>query len=130
MLEKHRSLIAWQRADDLYVHAHSLTRARFPPDERYGLTGQIRRAAFSVAANIVEGFSRRHERERVQFLQIAWGSLQEVAYGLHAAHRLGLIDDAEAEAAQNHVKNVAAPLAGLMRSERRAMAHDTGKNPS
>jgi four helix bundle protein len=122
LLEKYRTLVAWQRADDLYLRVHSLTKNHFPRDEQFGLTAQIRRAAYSVAANIVEGFSRVHQRERVQFLHIAWGSLQEVSFGLHAARRLGYIDAAEYQAIESDIKKTAAPLAGLLRSERRALS--------
>ena len=119
MLDRYKSLAAWQRADDLYLRVHQLTQKYFPRDEQFGLTAQLRRAAYSVAANIVEGFSRLHTRERRQFLHVAWGSLQEVAYCLHAAHRMGFIDDVTYADLEADVKRTAAPLSGLMRLERR-----------
>jgi four helix bundle protein len=66
--------------------------------ERFELGSQTRRAAFSVAANIVEGCAREHTRERLQFLNTARASLAEVGYCLHAAHRLGYIGDQDFEA--------------------------------
>jgi four helix bundle protein len=71
----HESLVAWQRADDLFISVHLLSKKKFPVDERFALTSQARRAAFSVAANIVEGRARKHDRERAQFLRTAWGRL-------------------------------------------------------
>ena len=90
---RHHSLVAWQRADDLFIKLHVLTRDRFPPSERYELGSQMRRAAYSVPANIVEGFARRYRRARLHFLNIAEGSLSEVGYCVHVAHRLGYITD-------------------------------------
>ena len=111
----HESLVAWQRADDLFINVHLLAKKKFPVDERFALTSQTRRAAFSVAANIVEGRARKHERERAQFLRTAWGSLAEVSYCLHAARRLGYLSQPEHEAIDREVRATAAPLFGLLK---------------
>jgi 23S rRNA-intervening sequence protein len=66
---QHHSLVAWQRADDLFLRIHRLASGSFPPGERFELGSQIRRAAYSVAANIV--VARRHRRDRLRFLNIA-----------------------------------------------------------
>jgi len=55
---RHHSLVAWQRADDLFIKLHVLTRERFPTFEKFELGTQLRKAAYSVPANIVEGFAR------------------------------------------------------------------------
>ena len=65
----HHSLVAWQRADDLFITVHLLSRT-FPAYERYELGSQVRRAALSVGANIVEGYGRRTVRDRVHFLRL------------------------------------------------------------
>lgn len=75
----YKKLIAWQVADKLAWEIYSLT-DRFPKDEIYGLTSQIRRSALSVPLNIVEGYSRNSKNEFRQFLKIALGSLAETAY--------------------------------------------------
>ena len=54
----HENLVAWQRADDLFIDLHRLTHQRFPRFERFEIGQQIRRAAWSVPANIVEGIAR------------------------------------------------------------------------
>lgn len=78
MPQGHEKLVAWQRADDLFVAIHGFA-ATLPIEERYGLTSQMRRAAYSVPANIVEGMARRSIRDRLRFLNIAEASLAEVA---------------------------------------------------
>jgi four helix bundle protein len=112
---RYRSLIAWQRADDLFLHVHRVSRQHFPTDERYELTSQLRRAAFSVPANIVEGTARYHHRETLQFLRTAFASLVETGYCLHVARRLDYITQTLFEELDLEVRRVAAPLLGLIR---------------
>lgn len=114
----HHRLIVWQRADDLFISVHRLTLQHFPREERYELGSQLRRAAYSVAANIVEGTARLTAREALRFFNIASASLAETGYALHAAKRLGYIDDGLYEQFERQVRQVAAPLNGLIRSTR------------
>lgn len=79
---------AWVAADDLAVAVYSLTE-RYPSEEKYGITSQLRRAAVSVAANIAEGSARQGAKEWLHFLHIARGSLAETHYLLHLSARLG-----------------------------------------
>ena len=115
---RHHKLVAWQRADNLYIVLHKLAKVSFPIDERFELSSQLRRAAYSVAANIVEGCAREHKAERLQFLNIAWGSLAEVGYCLHVARRLGYIDHSTHQELELEVRKVGAPLSGLIRKVR------------
>src|SRR5436309_3755017 len=85
---------AWRLADDLTVAVYERTRL-FPREEIYGLTSQLRRAAYSVPANIVEGASRESKRDYLHFLYIARGSLSETQYFLHFAQRLGYLSSKE-----------------------------------
>ena len=114
----HHSLVAWQRGDDLFITMHAVSRL-FPPIERFELAKQLRRAAFSVPVNIVEGYSRQPGRDRLHFLQIALASLSEVGYCIHAARRLGYIDAARYNELELDVRQTAAPLRGLMKSQGR-----------
>jgi four helix bundle protein len=114
----HHSLVAWQRADDLFITMHGVSR-RFPAIERFELAAQLRRAAFSVSVNIVEGFGRQPGRERLHFLQIALSSLAEVGYCIHAGKRLGYITDTDYERLEVAIKQTSAPLRGLMKSQGR-----------
>jgi len=83
-------LRAWRECHELALAVYRATK-EFPADERYGLTSQMRRAAFSAAANIVEGSARRGPREFRRFLDIALSSLTEVGYALRFAHEAGLL---------------------------------------
>jgi four helix bundle protein len=110
----HESLVAWQRADNLFLRIHTLSKA-FPAHERYELGSQSRRAAFSVPANIVEGFARYPPKERAQFLRIALASLAELSYCIHVARRLDYITADLKKEIDLELRSVDAPLRGLLR---------------
>ena len=80
-------LDAWRLAHELALAIYDLTRS-FPSDERFGLTSQARRAAFSAAANIAEGCVKRGPREFRRFLDISIGSLGELWYIIRLASDL------------------------------------------
>ncbi|MCC7080930.1 MAG: four helix bundle protein [Burkholderiales bacterium] len=90
MKRDHRSLLAWQQAVELVEEIYQLT-ARFPPEERFGLVSQMRRAAVSVPANIAEGSARTGTAELLRFLSISSGSLSELDTLLAISVRLGFI---------------------------------------
>ncbi|HEX8322810.1 MAG TPA: four helix bundle protein [Tepidisphaeraceae bacterium] len=90
-----RDLIVWQRAMQLAKSVYQLTR-KFPPDERFGLTNQIRRASVSISSNIAEGHARTG-REFRSFLSIARGSAAEVQSQLLLAVALGFVEQADVE---------------------------------
>ncbi len=73
----YKNLIVWQKAKELAVKIYQLT-DNFPKAETYGITSQIRRAAVSIPSNIAEGYRRNHDKERTQFLAIAFGSGAEL----------------------------------------------------
>jgi four helix bundle protein len=120
----YQKLVVWQRADDLFIELHRLTHQQFPKEEKYELGSQIRRSAYSVPANLVEGSARETTREMVRFLNIASASLSEVGYGLHAARRLGYITDETYIEFEERVRAVAKPLNGLIRSKKRLRTVD------
>ena len=115
---RHHTLVAWQRADDLFIAVHTLTLRAYPAYERFELGSQTRRAAFSVAANIVEGCAREHRRERLQFLNTSRSSLAEVGYCLHVARRLAYIDQPEFDSFDLQIRQTGAALNGYIRSVR------------
>jgi four helix bundle protein len=90
MQQPYERLKAWEHAHRLYVAVHKATKA-WPRDERYELTSQVRRAAFSVPANIAEGAGKLGPKEFRKGLDIAHGSLYELSYALHAAREFGYL---------------------------------------
>jgi four helix bundle protein len=93
-MKRYERLEAWQAAHQLVLATYRVTKS-FPSEERYGLTSQARRAAFSVAANIAEGSAKKGPREFRRFLDIAVGSLAEVAYIFQLVKDLDLIESAK-----------------------------------
>jgi four helix bundle protein len=87
MAQRFQELIVWQKAVDLATSVYRLTQ-QFPPSELYGLTGQLRRAAVSVASNVAEGRGRLTDGEFRNFLGVAQGSTYEVQTQLVIARRL------------------------------------------
>jgi len=83
-------LRVWQEAHVLSLDAYGLTR-RFPREELYGLTSQIRRSCVSIEANLAEGCGRRSDGELARFVQIAMGSASELACHLLLARDLSLL---------------------------------------
>ena len=88
----YKRLIVWQRADELAFRIYLATK-RFPKEEMFGLISQMRRAALSVPANIVEGYSRTSKKEKVQFYNIAKGSLTELEYYLDFSRKLNYLNN-------------------------------------
>jgi four helix bundle protein len=86
-----RELVVWQKAHEFVLAVYQLT-ARFPNAEIYCLSTQARRAAISIAANIVEGFKRRGLNDKTRFFNIAQGSLEECRYYLILTQDLGYAD--------------------------------------
>ena len=90
----HKELDVWKKSMDLVVKVYQLTQL-FPESEKYGLTSQMRRAAVSVPSNIAEGAARKGNKEFIQFLYIAIGSLSELETQYLIAVRLSFIDKNE-----------------------------------
>ena len=110
-----RRLDVWQEAmtlvEEIYVQSK-----RFPVDERFGLTSQLRRAAVSVPSNIGEGARRKRRKVNLHHLDIALGSQGEVEVQLEIALRLGYCSRAEYARIQRRVARVGRMLNGLIAS--------------
>jgi four helix bundle protein len=76
-VKNYRELVVWQKAMGLAKLCYQVTK-RFPKEEMFGMTSQIRRSAASIPANIAEGHGRTHTKDYLHFLSIAKGSLAEV----------------------------------------------------
>ena len=102
----HKELDVWKKSMDLVELIYKLS-SSFPENERFGLTSQIRRAAVSVPSNIAEGAGRKGDKEFVQFLHIALGSLSEIETQYLIAVRLNYIEkNNNMEVSINDVKRV------------------------
>ncbi len=81
----------WQKAHELTLDAYRTTKS-YPPDERFGLTAQMRRAVASIPTNIAEGLGKIGDNERARFLNIAMGSASEFQYQILLSRDLGYLD--------------------------------------
>ena len=87
----HKEMDVWKRSMDLVETIYKVS-TQFPKEEIYGLTSQIRRSAVSVPSNIAEGAARKSDKEFIQFISIAMGSLSEVETQYQLSVRLGFIE--------------------------------------
>jgi four helix bundle protein len=92
--ERWENLEIWKLADDLAYRVYVATRD-FPKEEMYGITSQIRRSALSIPTNIVEGYSRKGDKELAHFVNISLGSLAETKYLLHFSKKAGMLPDSQ-----------------------------------
>ena len=114
-MRDHTKLRAFELADEAAIMIYKITR-RFPKDEIYGLTSQMRRAGVSVASNIVEGCARKSQNEYCRFLEMAFGSHRELHYQFGLSVRLGYIGDQEAQEGNLKLVESGKVLAALIRS--------------
>ena len=117
-MRDHNKLKAFQLADELALLVYRAT-CSFPREELFGLRAQMRRAAVSVASNIVEGCARCTQADYVRFLDIAFGSFRELEYQVSLAQRLGYLDTNAHEPLHNKCTETSKVLAALIRSLRK-----------
>lgn len=87
----YKKLIVWQKSIRLTKEIYEYTK-KFPKDEVFGLTSQMKRAAVSIPSNVAEGSRRRTEKDKKHFYSIAFGSASELETQIEIAHELGFID--------------------------------------
>jgi len=108
----YRKLIAYQKAKDVVKHTYRLLK-KFPSEERYALCDQLRRASVSITSNIAEGVNRYSVKDKVHFIEIAFGSLMEVSSQFEIAEELGYITADERLSMDKLIEEVARLLSGL-----------------
>jgi len=116
-MEKYINLKVWKNSHRFILELYTITR-KFPSDERFGLTQQMRRSAVSIAANIVEGSKRRSDRDYAHFLNIAEGSLEEVKYYLRLSKDLLYINDVVFEKLYSLAEEIGRLLYGFIKKLR------------
>ena len=109
-----KSQVIWQRSHKLTVEIYKETK-KFPKEEIYGLTSQIRRAVSSIPTNIAEGCGRRTNAELANFLNIASGSASEVEYELLLAKELGYITVEQCDSWNNDICELRSMMAAYMK---------------
>lgn len=110
-----KDLIVWQKAHKLVIEIYKST-SNFPDNERFGLTQQIRRSSVSVSANIVEGKSRRTDKEFSSFLYNSRGSLEETRYHLLLSRDLEFLESDQYEKLEHLASEVSVLLNKLIES--------------
>jgi len=120
--KNYRDLDVWREAMDFVVECYRMT-GTFPKSEVYGLASQLQRAAVSIPANIAEGQGRQHDKEFLQHLAIAYGSLAEVETHIQIARRLEYVDNEK----ENQMLERAARIGRMLNGLRKSVE---GKNPS
>ncbi|HTU33479.1 MAG TPA: four helix bundle protein [Candidatus Acidoferrum sp.] len=111
-MQRFTELRVWQRSHALVVTLYRAT-TRFPVEERYGLTSQLRRAVLSVPTNIAEGSKRVSRQDYARFLNVAEGSLAETEYLLMVARDLGYLAPKETETHLKELTEIASMLNSL-----------------
>ena len=104
MTSSFMEVVAWQKAHQFVVDVYRAT-AAFPSHERYGLCSQFQRAAVSIAANIAEGYRRDGIKDKLRFLNVSQGSLEECRYYILLAKDLQYIDEKEKNILNNSIED-------------------------
>lgn len=108
-------LDAWKKGHSLALKIYKITKD-FPQEEKYGITSQLRRAVFSITANIAEGFARYHFKDKMRFYYQARGSVAEVQNFLLLARDLEFIDADTCKELGEQAKKVEKLVNGLIRA--------------
>ena len=118
MAKGYQDLQVWQKSKRFAVDVYKIT-LRFPKEETYGITPQLRRASISIASNLAEGYGRKSRVDFSRFISIALGSANEVESLLIIANELDYLSKSDFENFSKNVKDVLMMLEKLRQSMRR-----------
>ncbi|MFV0180242.1 four helix bundle protein [Empedobacter falsenii] len=113
-MKTHKDLEVWQKAIAFVTDVYNQT-GNFPREEIYGLVSQLRRSAVSVPSNIAEGAARQSNKEFIQFLYVALGSLMELDTQLSIAKNLNFLSDESLNDLQSKTDEIGKMLNGLIK---------------
>ncbi|MBD2393043.1 four helix bundle protein [Cyanobacterium aponinum FACHB-4101] len=113
-IRDYKDLIIWQKGIEIAEKCYHLTK-KYPKDELYGMTQQIRRAGSSIPPNIAEGYGRRYKAEYVRFLNISQGSVNELETHLIISVKVGLCSEIDVEYIINLLKQETRMLSALIK---------------
>ena len=125
-INSYKDLLVWQKAVELVTTVYTITR-KFPPEEKFGLSSQIQRAAVSIAANIAEGHGRGTRNDYAHFLDIAHGSVSETETLLTIARTLSFCDAQQHSTIEERLSEIGKML-GSLRSKLRATSSSLKPN--
>ena len=108
-------LIVWQKGHAFVLEIYIIT-SKFPKEELYGLTSQIKRAVISITSNIAEGFVRHFKKEKIQFYYVSLGSITEVQNHLLIARDLHFITADQFNFLNDRANEIAKMINSLIRS--------------
>ena len=111
----YRRLIAYQKAKEVVKKSYKLLK-RFPAEERYAMSDQLRRSSVSITSNIAEGINRYSVKDKSHFIEIAYGSLMEVSSQFEIAEDRGYITSEDRLSMDQQIEEVARLLSGLQNS--------------
>ena len=123
----YRNLRVYQQAKNLVIYVYNLLRF-LPKEEQYALCDQLRRAVVSIPSNIAEGMGRSSIKEQIHFIEIAFGSLNEVMCQLELAMELKFITEEQLLESEEQIKTIAQMLSGLRTSKKTLNVERTTKN--
>lgn len=112
-----REMKVWHKAHELVLHVYKIS-SQFPADEKFGLTSQIRRAAVSIPTNIAEGCGRNSDPDFARFLEIAYGSANEVDYLLTLSKDLYVLENQNYQSINAELAEIKKMLSTLVRKIR------------
>jgi four helix bundle protein len=115
MAKPHHKLVVWKRSLVFVTAIYRMT-AQFPPEERFGLVSQMRRAAISIPSNIAEGAARNTHKEFTNFLYIAQGSASELETQMLISRELGFVDMADTDGLLSELDEISKMIIGLQKS--------------
>ncbi|MFH2045280.1 MAG: four helix bundle protein [Pseudomonadota bacterium] len=115
MLKNYKELSVWQKSYKLCLHIYKVTK-RFPKDEMYGLTSQIRRSAVSIPSNIAEGYGRKTTLEYVRFLYIAYGSVCELETQMMISGDLVYVEKDRLQEIRDEIGDIERMLKAMIKS--------------
>lgn len=107
-------LIVWKNGHNLVLQIYKLTK-KFPKEEKYGLTDQIRRATVSITSNIAEGFGRIKYNDKAHFYTMALGSIYEVQNQILISKDIGYVTEEESNLLMINSTNISKICSGLIK---------------
>ncbi len=112
-MRNYRDLQTWSKAHKLTLELYKISQ-RFPKDEMYGLTSQLRRSAVSIGANLAEGCGRQTNPEFARFVKVSMGSASELDYHLLLSRDLGFLETETYDRAAKSLTEVRKMLSSLL----------------